>query len=75
MERFKHHPISTTLGLIFILFSGVLLFIPTLYEIPLWVLGLVVVFGVLLIYSKDKLIDILTLGLSRLIQDRIDKSK
>ena len=73
MERFKTQPISTILGL-FLFFSGfVLLFIETNYEVPLYVLGIMIIGGILLLFAKDKFLDILTLGLSRFIQDRVKK--
>ncbi len=75
MERFREHPISTILGLIFIVFAFVLLFIPTLYSIPLWGIGLITVFGILLLFAKDKLVDVLTLGLSRFVKDVGNKVK
>ena len=73
MKRFTEQPISTILGL-FLFFSGfTLLFVKTNYEIPLYVLGVMMMGGILLLFAKDKLIDILTLGLSRFIQDRVKK--
>lgn len=69
MERIKKHPISTFLGLFFIIAAFTLLFVKTNYDIPLWGLGLLVPFGVLLCFAKDRLVDILTLGLYSLVQD------
>lgn len=73
MKRFKSDPISTILGLAFIVMAFVLLWKETNYDIPLFVLGLMVLFGLLLIEAKDKFLDILTLGLSRFIQDKVVK--
>jgi len=73
MKRFTEQPFSTILGL-FLFFSGfILLWAETNYEIPLYVLGVMMMGGILLLFAKDKLIDILTLGLSRFIQDRVKK--
>jgi hypothetical protein len=75
MERFKKNPISTVLGLLFIVAAFSFLFIETRYELPLWSIGLVGVFGILLCFAEDKLIDILTLGLSRFVKDVSGKMK
>tara|TARA_B110000285_G_scaffold234059_1_gene309709 strand:- start:733 stop:966 length:234 start_codon:yes stop_codon:yes gene_type:complete len=73
MERFKNHPISTVLGLFFIAIALMLLFVETNYDLPLWSIGLIAVLGILLCFAKDKLIDLLTLGLSRFIKDTGNK--
>lgn len=75
MERFKDHPISTILGLIFIMSAYVFMFIESRYDMPLWSIGLITIFGILLLFAKDKLIDILTLGLSRFVKDASGKLK
>ena len=73
MKRFTEEPISTVLGL-FLFFAGfILLFVKSNYDIPLYVLGIMIMGGVLLLFAKDKFLDILTLGLSRFIQDRVKK--
>lgn len=69
MNNFKENPITSILGIIFVILAMVLLFIPTLYEIPLIAIGLIAVFGILLIRAQDKLVDILTLGLNRFVKD------
>lgn len=69
MSNFKQNPITTTIGILFIVLFGVLLFIPSLYEIPLLGLCLLPVVGILLIRAQDKLVDILTLGLNRFVKD------
>lgn len=69
MKRIKENPISSVLGAFFIIVAFVLLFVKTNYDLPLWALGLVALVGLLLLFAKDKLIDILTLGLSRLLKD------
>jgi hypothetical protein len=68
MNNFKSNPISSALGLLIVAFAGVLLFIPTLYSIPLWGIGLIAVCGILLFSAEDKFISILTLGLSRFVK-------
>jgi hypothetical protein len=75
MDRFKKEPLSTFIGLLFILMAFVLLFFETHYDIPLWGLSLLITFGILLCFARDKLIDILTLGLSRILQDVSGKIK
>lgn len=75
MDRIKQQPISSILGL-FLFFGGfTLLWVETNYELPLYVLGIMIVGGVLLLFAKDKFLDILTLGFSRLVQDGVDKVK
>lgn len=73
MKRFKENPITSTIGVLFVLIAFALLFVKTNYDLPLYVLGVIAVFGVLLITAKDKLVDLLTLGVSRLIQDAGEK--
>ncbi|SFU77083.1 hypothetical protein SAMN05216480_12314 [Pustulibacterium marinum] len=75
MERIKNNPISTFLGFAMIVFAAVLLFVPTLYDMPLYGIGVIGVIGILLLFAKDQLVDILTGGLSRLIQDAAQKVK
>ena len=74
MENFKSNPISSALGLLIVAFAGVLLFIPTLYDIPLWVLGLIAICGILLFSAEDKFISIITLGLSRFVKNTTDNN-
>lgn len=74
MNNFKTHPFSTVLGFLIIIFSGVLLFIPTLYNIPLWGISLIFVSGILLLFAEDKFISILTLGLSRFVKSKTESS-
>lgn len=69
MKRIKENPISSALGLLFILAGFVFLFVETRYDLPLWSLSAMWAGGLLLLFAKDKLIDILTLGLSRLVKD------
>jgi hypothetical protein len=75
MTRFKEHPISSVLGLIFIAFGFVLFFIPTQFDFPNYTHLVAWVFGILLLKAEDKLIAILTLGLSTLIKDINNKIK
>lgn len=73
MKRIKDNPISSVLGLVLFFGAAYRLLIETNNEIPFYVLFMTMAGGVLLLFAKDKLLDILTLGLSGLIQDRIDK--
>ena len=73
MKRFTEQPISTILGLFLFFSAFILLFIKTNYEIPLYALAVMMIGGILLLFAKDKFLDILTLGLSRFIQDRVKK--
>lgn len=74
MKRIKENPLSSILGLVFIIFAAVLLFVETRYDLPLWALGVCIAAGLMLLFAKDKLIDILTLGLSRLVKDVAKKT-
>lgn len=69
MDNFKTNPFSSFIGVLLILFAGVLLFIPTLYNIPLWGVAIIAVSGILLLFAEDKFISILTLGLSRFVKN------
>jgi len=75
MKRFKQHPISSVLGLIFIAFGFVLFFVPKQFEFPEYTHFVAWGFGYLLLKAEDKLIAILTLGLSTLIKDINNKIK
>ena len=70
MNNFKTHPFSTVLGFLIIIFAGVLLFVPTLYEIPLYGIVLIFISGILLLFAEDKFVSILTLGLSRFVKNK-----
>lgn len=73
MKNFKSDPFSSFLGIVLILFAGILLFVPTLYDIPLWGIVLIAVAGLMLFAAKDKFISIITLGLSRFVEKSIEK--
>lgn len=74
LKNFKKNPISSVLGLLIIIFAGVLLFIPTLYDIPLWGIAIIAVSGTLLLFAEDKFISILTLGLSRFVNNKTESN-
>jgi len=74
-NRFLENPISSYLGLLFIAFGFVLFFVPTQFELPLYAPFLVWFLGLGLILAKDKMIDILTFGLSSLIEFLAGKFK
>lgn len=74
MKNFKDNPFSTILGLLIIIFAGVLLFVPTLYDIPLWGVAIIAVSGILLLFAEDKFISILTLGLSRFVNNKTESN-
>lgn len=59
MKRLKKNPYSTVLGVLFIIAGFVLLFVDTLYDLPLWVIGAMWGGGVMLLFAKDKLIEII----------------
>lgn len=59
MKRLKKNPYSTVLGVLFIIAGFVLLFVDTLYDLPLWVIGAIWGGGVMLLFAKDKLIEII----------------
>ena len=69
MNRIKQNPYSTVLGILIIAYA---LSVPIANIImPFWGVLIILGIGILLLFAKDKLIDVLTLGLSRLIQDII----
>jgi hypothetical protein len=68
MNRFIDNPVSSYLGLILIGFGLTLFFVPAVFEFPFYVPFIFVILGIGLIFAKDKLIDILTFGLSSLIE-------
>lgn len=68
MKNFRDNPISSILGLAMVFFAGYLLFTPTLYDIPLYVIGLIAISGILLFSAQDKFVSILTLGLDRFVK-------
>ena len=69
MSRFIENKVSTYLGLIFIAFGFVVFFVPTQFDLSWWFPFILWIFGILLINAEDKLIDVLTLGLSRFLID------
>lgn len=76
MERLKKNPFSTVLGLVFIIAGFVFLFVETpQYDLPLWGIGLMAACGLMLLFAKDKFIDIITLGLTRLVKDATKKNR
>ena len=75
MKRFKEHPISTFIGLLFILMAFALLFIETRYDLPLLALGIMAVSGILLLFSKDEFISILTLGFATLVKKKTEEKR
>lgn len=60
MKRLKNNPFSTILGLIFILSGFVFLFVETRYDLPLWSIAVMWGGGLMLLFAKDKLIDIIS---------------
>jgi hypothetical protein len=71
MNRIKQNPYSTVLGILIIAYA---LSVPICifnHIIPWYGFFVLLFIGILLLFAKDKLIDVLTLGLSRLIQDII----
>ena len=70
MENIKKHPISTVLGLLIMIFSGVLLFVQTNYEISKTEIAIVFAIGALLCFAKDNFISIITLGLDRFFKPK-----
>lgn len=58
-ERILQHYISTFLGLAMVIFAGVLLFKPTHVEVGTWGIAAIGAAGILLIFAKDTLIDII----------------
>lgn len=74
LKNLKKNPISSILGLMIIIFAGVLLFIPTLYDIPLWGIAIIAVSGTLLLFAEDKFISILTLGLSKFVNNKTENN-
>lgn len=58
-DRILGNKFSTILGILFIVFSGVLFFTPTEIELSFFQVALIAIFGVLLIFSKDTLINII----------------
>lgn len=73
LQKLVENPISSTLGVLFITFGFLVYFVKTVIEFPYYVPIITWVFGVLLLFAKDKLLDILTLGMSRLVQNINDK--
>lgn len=59
-ERVIKNWISTVLGALIVIFAGVLFFVDTKFELALWQIGAIAGFGILLIFAKDRLIDIIT---------------
>ncbi|WP_416440450.1 hypothetical protein ACH3O9_11275 [Leeuwenhoekiella sp. A16] len=79
MERIKENPLSTIIGLLFIIVGFSLLIIYLFFETRkeisfFWVPGCWAA-GLMLLFAKDKLLDIITLGLSRLVDDTVKKVK
>lgn len=64
-DRVFKNWISSVLGLLLVIFSGVLLFVPTLVELSKLEIGAIASCGILLIFAKDKLIEIFTNKLSK----------
>jgi len=73
LQKLVENPISSTLGVLFITFGFLVYFVKTVIEFPHYLPFITWVFGVLLLFAKDKLLDILTLGTSRLVQNISDK--
>lgn len=59
------------MGILIMLFSGVLLFVKTNYEFSKPEIAGIAVSGVLLCFAKDNLISILTLGLDRFFKPKV----
>lgn len=59
-ERVLKNWISTVLGLMLVIFAGVLFFVDTKFNLELWQVGAIASMGILLVFAKDKLIDIIT---------------
>jgi len=73
LQKIIDNPISSSLGVLFIIFGFLVYFIKTVIDFPYYIPLIVWVFGILLLFAKDKLLDILTLGLSRLVKNVNDK--
>ena len=58
-ERVFKNWISSILGLLMVIFAGVLLFVDTKFDLSAWQVGSIAGCGILLIFAKDKLIDLL----------------
>lgn len=69
------NPISSFLGVLFIVFGFLVYFVETKVDIPYYAPIIMWVLGVLLLFSRDKLLDILTLGLSGLVKNINTKVK
>lgn len=71
MKNIKEHPISSALGVFLFILGTVLLIANYFYDvkspIPVYVPFGLLVFGVLLLFAKDRLIDVLLLGIPSLI--------
>lgn len=75
MTQLKQNPITTKLGLMFVVIGFILLFIilffDTKKDLHLWHIGIMEAFGVLLIISKDDVKDVIktffTLGINKLL--------
>ena len=65
MKNLKEHPISTVLGICIVIFSGVLLFIETKYDLTIFHVGGIFCIGSLLCFAEEKFVSIITLGLDR----------
>lgn len=52
--------ISSVLGLLIVIFAGVLFFVDTNFELSLLQIGFIASVGILLIFSKDTLINIIS---------------
>lgn len=73
MKRFKENPVTSTFAIVLFVFAFVILFVPTLIELPEWSFWALIGTSILLYNAKDKLIDIVTLGLSRIVTDLADR--
>ena len=58
-DRIINNWFSTIIGCLLIIFSGVLFFVDTKFELELWQVGSIAAGGILLIFAKDRLVDVL----------------
>lgn len=71
MKKFKEHPITTIIGLLFVIVGLLPLFIELKKDLNLWHMGIIVAIGLLLIISEDDMKDVLktffTLGINKVV--------
>ena len=75
LKSIVNNPISSSIGALFIIFGFLVYFVKTVVEFPYYIPMIAWVIGILLLFAKDKLLDILTLGLSRLVKNINNKIK